>query len=729
MRQSKRSFIYFLVYTLISLELFGQEKIELNEPIELYRLEKNIRVGNKDSLFRLFEFLNDTTHIIDYLGYHRIVTTKGDVAYRILFENTFLLDSEINLRDSNVQLNFYSKLKTLYNQIYFDKSIDAFIITPLEKRTPKVEVKATPKSKLDELEKFKDSILFKSWGANIQIVEAIKKHDSRAMLLIAKEMLKKRDRYNEYDFEKEKYLNSISLLTGIMIGVENENGKITYQLEDFEIESQLHYAAYWVNNFRDFQWNDKKQLFQNLKQKVFNFPDEYNLFMQLENKNDSTAIGAFIKLTELAPEALTALDREFRYTQREFGAKSSFQDKKTLMVLAELTQFCKRNELDFKGSAKIQNDINLLKKEKLPFKVIYQKENELINQITFWETTALEYWASIYDSWHLGESVGRILDVYYTQNWESISRDSTKLKLYLKKAVLYDNIGTRGICHEYLSKFISLSGETRMILKSLQVSIEDIDIKEAATAVLSGSYFDKFEQEKVLDQKRIAEYKSGDTTWPHNLRIAPLIQNLEDTLSCLFNRSRKNNQVKDTILEVCALSVYEQIPIAIKYLTKISSDPNNKFWYENKLIKTHFGIPVDWIDSERKLSVFLENYKTKSELDLYKYYLKESGIIIYLPNDSLDYKRIYDILKFDMVVPFMGYGGLERQTGVFAITKILEQNFDTSLGLPRKNEHSVGFSINHSFTDDRREKWMKFLVDNKLVKEDKSPRSFFDYKN
>jgi hypothetical protein len=99
------------------------------------------------------------------------------------------------------------------------------------------------------------------------------------------------------------------------------------------------------------------------------------------------------------------------------------------------------------------------------------------------------------------------------------------------------------------------------------------------------------------------------------------------------------------------------------------------------------------------------------------------NIFLNYDNNSLNYDKIYELIKYDVVVAFVGGGGGKRNNEVYALIKLLEIKYKTTLGYPQKlcnSQDSYACS-----SEDRATEWMQFLIDNKLLKlEHNQPVSF-----
>jgi len=82
--------------------------------------------------------------------------------------------------------------------------------------------------------------------------------------------------------------------------------------------------------------------------------------------------------------------------------------------------------------------------------------------------------------------------------------------------------------------------------------------------------------------------------------------------------------------------------------------------------------------------------------------------------DALDFNKIYDILQYDIVTPFVGASGGKRDDYVYGIIKLLEIEFHTRLKFHEKLNESQTF---YTFSSAKRaDAWKAYLLDNNIVK-------------
>ena len=155
---------------------------------------------------------------------------------------------------------------------------------------------------------------------------------------------------------------------------------------------------------------------------------------------------------------------------------------------------------------------------------------------------------------------------------------------------------------------------------------------------------------------------------------------------------------------------------------------SNQKFIPNLILQKDFGLPIFELENEKTRKQIISNHSKMSEYDFYKYYLKEFGVDFLTKKGNLDFEKIYDLLQFEIVTPFVGGGGSHRDQFTYGLIKILELHFKTRLGFHEKLNENQTF---YSFTSTKRAKaWRTYLTDNQLVKPNHSlPPSFNDVVN
>ena len=163
---------------------------------------------------------------------------------------------------------------------------------------------------------------------------------------------------------------------------------------------------------------------------------------------------------------------------------------------------------------------------------------------------------------------------------------------------------------------------------------------------------------------------------------------------------------------------YAEIGMAAQYFDRLSRKTG---YSPTSFLYKDFGLPV-FNTSKEAILQLVENHKVMSQIDFYKFYLKQFGVDFMKENDELDFNKIYNILKYEIVAPFTG-GGSQRDYFTFGIIKILELNFNNHLGFHEKlNENQMFYTFSAT---KRAVRWMQLLEERHLVKPDPSvPGSF-----
>lgn len=131
----------------------------------------------------------------------------------------------------------------------------------------------------------------------------------------------------------------------------------------------------------------------------------------------------------------------------------------------------------------------------------------------------------------------------------------------------------------------------------------------------------------------------------------------------------------------------------------------------SKLLQVHLGIPIDTIRNENDVKEFLAVYNSRTETELYKYYLQKAGYTCWDSTGRLQFGKVYDILRHNPVHVFDDMDA----TVVFAVVHLLEDHFHTALGYPPVSSWSYGSLVMDDFLPGRVGDWIDYLVTNKYV--------------
>lgn len=677
-----------IILLLLSTNTFGQ----------LHQIGDSLMNGNKSSLVEISEYLDNETLIQDNLGHHWLESPMWVVAQRLVHENSMFLPSEFTMPDTLRKKAFLDFHESNMKDIYFSELAKAFVITDFKDRSVNFDLVSLTKKRRLELEEKKDLLMQYNWVTSNGIDTLIEQKNPLALLKISSLLLRGRGRWNSYQWNKLEYIELLQHLTHTIVAVPNEKGELSYQIDaDFLPESRINLLIFFAKNYANYSWNEDKSIFENIELSVTSSSKERELFEALNGEGSMNATKAFIELTTSDPETVTRLAVEYE----KAGVGHSFFlptfPYRFLKQMVVLTNYCATNKIDFTGTEQLRKSLTTLRL----FTSVQRRfeiENEILSQLTLENVTALEYWSLIYGGYTLTYSAGRILDKFYSQHWDELNANPKHLELYLKKGTLFDRLGIIGICNLYHLKFLNAPPE---IIKSLsKLKPTDLDIQEQITKILT------------LNKRHIERTEKEEKAWSGNMDYEVL--DLEQKLSELIDNVTDSSNTELQLVEILGHINYSQIPIALKALERY---PFKYEWKKYRFLEHDFGLITGYLQNDTIRQEFLENHSKISEFEFYAYYLSQAGFDFKkidgsLEMNNLDYDKIYEMLKYDVVVAFVGGGGGKRNNQVYSLIKLLELTFETQLGYPKKLCNSNGAACS---SDDRAWEWMVYLKENKLL--------------
>ena len=321
----------------------------------------------------------------------------------------------------------------------------------------------------------------------------------RALFYIASQVYKQRNAQSVIvQVQNILYLTSIRRLTHLDVQVKDQSGKwINDFLKDGDATSYRHFILYWANHYPDYEWDNIYQCFNN-KTEIAKITKNYErLFRRLNSKNDSAAVQAYIALTEGDPMRIIPLAQKYRQLLRSSNDKVPSLQHQYLEQLVQLTDYCKKNKISYAIKDQIKPLIDQLSKN-LSYSERYIIEEKVLSQVNIEDITALEYFGLINEyNIDLSYSLGRIIDMVYSLHWDKVVASSNSLRLYLKKAALFQQIGVFGSCNHYAIKL-----KTGTEMKDV---LEDIASIETDAGMLL--YFDQLlEKEEVFVQDPVDQF-------------------------------------------------------------------------------------------------------------------------------------------------------------------------------------------------------------------------------
>jgi hypothetical protein len=139
-------------------------------------------------------------------------------------------------------------------------------------------------------------------------------------------------------------------------------------------------------------------------------------------------------------------------------------------------------------------------------------------------------------------------------------------------------------------------------------------------------------------------------------------------------------------------------------------------WEKYSFMERDFGFfTVRNFYTKEAREEFIKLHARLSEYQLYAYYLEQAGIEYKTSDNQLAYDKIYELLKYNVVAAFVGGGGSKKDNEVYALVKLLELTFKTTLGYPNKLCSSNNMYACNA--GGRAGAWMAYLGENKLLKQ------------
>lgn len=639
---------------------------------DLYLLEEELSKGDKKALFEIGEYFDNQSQIKIYRHEQPAVVSISSFAKDIVNEYCMFLPTEIVISDSTSKKEFLHFLNINEKIITFSELSNTFIITPFDKRKVDFEVLAIADSKRIDLENKKEKLLSSYQLKENGIDTLINEHNPKALLSIASSIVKGR---NYGGFEEK--IELIQYLTHTYIAVPNRKGDLCYQLEnDYSIESKINLLIFFAKHYKQYVWDKERLIFTNPQLKAIPTSKVRELFDLLLNENDTIAMNAFIQLTTCNPKEVSKLAYEIRHNH--ISKNSNYFYK--IEALNHFTSYCSQNNIRISLEQSLKNNILRLKK---PLSTIqrYQLENQIIAKLTLENVTAYEYWIEVYSI--LSESNNsneRILNIFYAKNWEKLTSNNRYLDCYLKKSQCHNN--------GYSERF--LNSKTDVIQKLKDYKTTDNDIRREITKVL------------VLNKHKPKKKRNYIKSYSNGI-FADKYYQIQDFRQILHKKLKNGCSMED-IIEFLGMANYSQISDAIEEIENYKFENEDKYAF----LENDFGFFNIDFDNKNERKLFLKNYANLTEYQLYSYYLDDAKIDYKNKDNSLNFDKIYDILKYDVVENSNPDGP------VYSIIKLLEINFKTTLGYPKKLCNSSNHYL--CFCHDRANAWMSYLTEKKLLK-------------
>ena len=686
----------FLLIVLLSATLCSGQSKDLKK--RLYQIENRITSGDIQSLKEMATYIDNRTFVQEYLGYHNYPSSARRIAIRVLKESCLLEKNEF-VFDSAVTTRRFLDFITTKN-VKFDVLTGRFLLTDATHRTTKYQLKKLSPGELLGIDSALIKFPFPDWYYENQIDWFLKNKDNQALLWIASAWYNKRARFNRYYYADDEFLNLTKHLTHIDLSVPDRQGRMNFLYkDDYYADSKLNYLVYWANHYQDYQWDDELGYFVNTKEQAAGKSSEEELFTLLTTENDSLAIDAFTKLSEMDTARVKKLADQYEVNNLDGNNALPAFPFRFLKQMVVFTFYCRNYGIDYKPTGWLLDSLIHLKTS-MAFADRYLLENSIVVKLGLEQVVMVEYFGLINENnWDATYSIGRILDKFYSTKWPELANNKSQLAFFLKKSKLFDELGIIGICNKYLLKFKNCASTVLAAVADLSASSNDPDVREQANKVIS------------LYAKPVPAPASVFKKWEgHNMYYG--VENLTEKYHSLSLQAAKKDETRFEKKQLLGRISYAQIGMAINLIEKDTS------WKENgrfDFIESDFGLEIH-SDYASGISDFLRRYNSMSEYEIYVFYARLSGTNCINTNGDLVYPAIYDLLKYGIVDAFVGGGGSRRENGVYPVIKLLEFAFNSTLGFPKKKCSSQG--IYRCDCTEQAQAWMQFLEDKKLIQKD-----------
>lgn len=671
-------------------------------------IEKRIKQGDKQALYDITPFFDNQTSTIEYLGHHRLTTTISLIAQRSVRENSLYTSNEINIQITTSAKDWRVFLEKNHHQIHFVPQINKWLITPLEKRNIKFSVRKLSTKRKKEIAYLKEELKNRVWLKERDIDSLLQNRNPKVLIEIARLNYTNPTRESLFRYNQKELINTLQYLIGGELGVQKEDNTTFWLLnKGYQPDLAWYYLVFFTKNIDQFMWSSDKLVFEHSRIEVQKVDTITLLFEKLDHPIDSLAIQAFVQLTEETPKKVGIIAAQYRAAGMDKSYAIPIFPYKFLKQLSLLTTYCRQHQIDYKENVKVYHWVLQLK-EPLTFNKRRQLENRIIETMTLDEVTMFEYWALVHEqSWEVTYSAGRILDMFYSHQWNTLVNSTKHLSLYLKKSALYERLGIIGICNMYLKKFINSSLEQNEKVQQLITTDQDINEQK-----------EKIKKKYTLSEKRNEKVSKK---WVGNDHYK--IKQVKRKIEAVLQEVKDSAKAEQELVTIISKISYHQIGEALK---AIENYPFQSKWNKYSFLTSDFGFfMIGDMKDKNNRDAFQRLYHQKSEYEMYTYYLDSAEVDYKKSDQTLDYDKIYQHLKYNVVVAFTGGGGGRQENEVYSLIKLLELTFKTTLSFPDKLCHSNG--VWGCDSQKRTMAWRRYLQKKKLLKSpDQDPVSFHE---
>lgn len=666
---------------------------------ELKQLKQLSLNGDKQAFEKLIKLTKSNKTINYRVGRHHKRAPKGSLALLALTNVYCFTSDEIVTNNLESRKDFRTYFLSNLNQINYSNEYSYWYRVSLQTRNIDYKWKPlltneTPKTDLTELD-----LSFLTADEASKIDSLLRINSSNIFVELSNCMFKRR----EFLLIENEILPIIKTLTGFELEVKNSQDEyVNHFIYDYYNIALCNYLSFWIQHHSSFTWNKSKNIFEASDIIVSQTTQEEILFDEMTSDNDSIALNAY--------KSLINSDLNFDYdylVHKNVNRSLPIFWYKFMRVIKNIQDYENAQFLELQLSDEQQILAATLLKE-ISFKERYKAENLLIEKLDINTITAFELFA-LYNQRNdkFTQSAGRILDKFYSNSWETIISDNVELNRYLMKATQFDNLGIIGLCNNYVYKFEYCDKNLLTTLDSIKNTTSNKDIIASISRIKNelGSFESKSNWEPAPKDEYFTSYDQ-----------------FIDELNTIHSEPPESDfsgysYEYSSLLSKVPFELIGEIIDTLPYLE--FSDSYNHWKYS--FINIGYGIPIENLENVEIRTELKRNLTTLSKIELYNYYLKNIGINIWNSDSTLNYEKIYSILKYDLANGFVGNDSY-RGFGVFGVIKLLELEFKTTLGYKEK---STNYTMSgRANLIQRTYDWRKYLLDHDIVKDDNKPISF-----
>ncbi len=363
------------------------------------------------------------------------------------------------------------------------------------------------------------------------LIDLVATNHPRALFYISTQLLKAQK--NKTVYPAVYYLYLLRKLTNLGVAVPDDQERLIYQIDVIRNRTALvNFIRYWGNHYEDYEYDEHRLRFVNRHDTSLETENLERLFRLLNSENNIVALQAYERLARADPVEVFQLVNKYKDLLRNTNNRVPSLKDGHLQQTVQFTAYAERNRIDYRATPVMQQKLDSLLLELSPVSRI-SLENRIIAMSTLEDLSAIEYWASInqYDL-SAGYSIGRILDYSYTQHWPELIASDAQLRLFLKKAILFERMEGIGISDDYLKKFNTLGISERDRLNNLLTSESDKHISRGIKRVLKQnekSSRDFAELDNFLESpEQFSKAELGELPSPELEQLSELLWRMND---------------------------------------------------------------------------------------------------------------------------------------------------------------------------------------------------------